>query len=357
MQRALSFLFAVLAICAGVFAYMQHSDVADLRSQLATVTAERDAALADTARAKAGVEIATENIARLTAERDAAKERAKGGDSPASSMHFPTNPPKGGDDSGGKSMMAGIAKMFESDEGKKMMRSQMAMGIKMIYGSLATDLKLDPKVGDQVLALLADRQAAMSEMAFGAMKDGVIDEAAGKEMAAKSETLKKEYDEKLRAVLGDEGMTKLNDYERTANDRAMLSMHEQQFAAAGAPLEPVQRDSLLQIMKDERLKTPTSAFDASNKSDPSKAFSAMKDDAAVEKWLAQEEDYQRRVLEAAPRTLSPDQVNALQQSFKQQLEMQRFGVKMGKEMFKGGSGSGSVNMTVMPGAAPVAPAK
>ena len=106
-------------------------------------------------------------------------------------------------------------------------------------------------------------------------------------------------------------------------------------------------------MKDERLKTPASAFDASNQSDPGETFSTLKDDAAVEKWITQEEDYQRRVLQAAPRTLNPDQVSALQQSFKQQLEMQRFGVKMGKEMLKGGSGP----VEVEPPAPSVSPAK
>ena len=40
-------------------------------------------------------------------------------------------------------------------------------------------------------------------------------------------------------------------------------------------------------------------------------------------------------MKAATGTLNPDQVNALQESFKQQLELQKFGVKMGKEMFKG----------------------
>ena len=41
------------------------------------------------------------------------------------------------------------------------------------------------------------------------------------------------------------------------------------------------------------------------------------------------------MVQAATKTLNPDQVNALQESFKQQLELQRFGVKMSKEMFKG----------------------
>jgi hypothetical protein len=345
---------AVLAICAGVFALIQHSDVAELRSQLGKLTAERDAALDAAARAKAGMDLASENVSRLTAERDAAINRAKGSGGAGSGMPFPTMPPKSGDEGGGNPMMQGIAKMFGSEEGKKMMRAQMAMGIKMQYGGLAKELNLDPKVADQVLALLGDRQAAMSEATFSAMKGGAIDDAGGKAIAATAESLKKEYDEKLRAVLGDGGMTQLAEYERTVSDRAMLSLHEQQFAAAGAPLDPAQRDGLIQIMKEERLKTPASVFDGSGKSDPAKAFSAMSDDAAVEKWIAQEEDYQRRVLQAAPQTLNPDQVSALQQSFKQQLEMQRFGVKMGKEMFKGGSGAVSMPPPVAP---PMPPAK
>ena len=246
---------------------------------------------------------------------------------------MPGAPPPAGEKAGG-GMMEGIAKMFSTEEGKKMMRSQMAMGLKMQYGSLAKDLKLDPKVADQVFALLGDRQAALAEATFGAMKGGALDEAATKEISAKSEVLKKEYDEKLKTVLGDSGMTQLQDYERTLGDRMMLNMHEQQFSAAGSPLEQTQRDSLLQIMKDERLKTPASAFEKMNGGDASKTFAAIRDDAAVEKWIAQEQDYQRRVLQAATQALNPDQVNALQESFKQQLEMQRFGVKMSKEMFK-----------------------
>jgi len=338
MQRALIPFLALLTISAGVFAFLQHSDNADLRDRLAAITAERDAALDTAAKAKTGVETATKNIARLTAERNAALDRAQG-IAAAPPMPMPGKPPKTPEESGGKSMMAGMAKMFESEDGKKMMRTQMAMGIKMQYVGIAKDLNLDPKAADQVFALLADQQAAMTEATFAMMQDGGLDEEATKSLSAKTESVKKEYDEKLRAVLGEDGMKQLTGYERTTGDRMMLSMHEQQFAAAGAPLETNQREGLLQIMKTERLKTPASAFDASNQSDPSKAFSAMKDDAAIDKWIAQEEDYQRRVLQAAPNALNPDQVSALQQSLKQQLEMQRFGVKMGREMFKGGSGA------------------
>jgi hypothetical protein len=252
-------------------------------------------------------------------------------------------------------MMQGIAKMFSTEDGKKMMRSQMKMGLKMQYGDLAKALKLDPQTADQVLALLGDRQAALTEATFAAMKDGMLDDAAGKEIAAKAAALKGDYDEKLKTVLGDDGMTQLNGYERTLGDRMMLNMHDQQFTSAGAPLAPEQRDALLQIMQNERMQTPASPFDASNSGDPSKAMAAMRDDAAVDQWLAQEQDYQRRVLQASTQTLNPDQVNALQEAFKQQLEMQKFGVTMSKQMFS--SPGASATITVSPSAPPAASAK
>ena len=354
MKRSFPAILVAFALAAGVFAWVQYSGASSLRQLIADSTAEREAALkatraaeAELARVKAEADLAKENIARLTAERDAALAQAR--NAPLAGA-VPTAPgaPKPGAETGGKGMMQGFAKMFSTEEGKKMMRAQMSMALKMQYGSLAKDLKLDPKVADQVLGLLADRQAALSEAAFGAMKSDGLDEAGTSEMTAKAAALQKEYDEKLKAVLGAEGMAQLKDYERTLGDRMMLAMHEQQFAAAGSALEPAQRDGLLRVMADERKRTPPSAFDMNNQGDPAKQIAAMRDDAAVENWLKQEDAYQQRVLQNATQVLSPDQVNALRESFKQQLDMQRFGIKMSKEMFKGPTDGASV--IVAPGA-------
>ncbi len=349
MKRSLTPIFAVFALAAAAFAWLQYDSAAKLRQNLASLTAERDAArkaaAAELAQVKATADSAAENIARLTAERDAALARAKAlPPSAEATLAVVAKPAK---ESGG-GMMEGIMKMYSTEEGRKMMRAQMSMGLKMQYGGLGKDLKLDPKVADQVFALLGDRQAALSEATFAAMKNGTIDEAAQKEIAAKSATLKNEYDEKLKAVLGDSGMTQLQDYERTLGDRMMLNMHEQQFTTSGSPLESPQRDSLLQIMKEERLKTPAGVFDQANGGNASKAFAAMRDDSAIEKWITQEQDYQQRVLQAATKTLNPDQVNALQDSFKQQLDLQRFGVKMSKEMFKTSPAAPEASVTEAP---------
>ncbi|MEO6789230.1 MAG: hypothetical protein ABI318_24155, partial [Chthoniobacteraceae bacterium] len=304
MQRSLPAILVALAVAAGVFAYVQYNDASALKRQLAEIAAVRKAADAELASLKSAADSAKENIARLTAERDVALARAKNLPPGAPPMPMPGAPPPG--EKAGNGMMEGIAKMFSTEEGRKMMRSQMAMGLKMQYGSLAKELKLDPKVADQVLALLGDRQAALTEATFAAMKNGTLDDAATKEIGEKSGALQKEYDEKLKAVLGDQGASQLKDYERTLGDRMMLNMHEQQFTAAGSPLDPTQRDGLLEIMKDERLKMPESPFDTTNGGDASKKIAAMRDDAAVEKWIKQEQDYQQRVLQAATQALNPD---------------------------------------------------
>ncbi|MEQ1853530.1 MAG: hypothetical protein ABMA01_18280, partial [Chthoniobacteraceae bacterium] len=130
-------------------------------------------------------------------------------------------------------------------------------------------------------------------------------------------------------------------------ERMVLSQLEPQFSAAGAPLEGTQKDALLQIMNQERAKQPKSPFSANN-TDPTAAITAMKDEAAVETWMQQEQQFQQRVLQSAAGTLNPDQINTLRQGFQQQTEMQKFGLKMSREMFKGGDG-GAV---VIPGPPP-----
>ncbi len=361
MQRFLPAIFVVLAVAAGVFAYVQYDGAGALKREIAETSTAREAvqkseaaAQAELARLRSEIADARAYITTLTEARDRALARAGNLPSGSPPMPMPGTPPPA-PEKAGNPMMEGIAKMFETEDGKKMMRSQMAMGLRMQYGGLAKDLKLDPKVADQVMNLLGDRQAALTEAAFSTMKNGALDEAAAKDIGAKSEVLQKEYDEKLKSILGEQGVTQLKDYERTLGDRMMLTMHEQQFTAAGAPLEQAQRESLLQIMKDERLKTAATPFDAANAGDSSKAFAAMRDDAAVEKWLKQEEDYQQRVLQTATKALNPDQVNALGESFKQQLEMQRFGVKMGKEMFGGTGGSAPISASATREAIPPEP--
>jgi hypothetical protein len=105
-------------------------------------------------------------------------------------------------------------------------------------------------------------------------------------------------------------------------------------------------------MADQRAKSAPSPFDETGL-DTGRNLRAMEDDGAIDKWIQDEQDYQRRVLADAPKVLNPDQVIAFQKAMEQTMDMQKFGIKMSKEMFtKKGAGTAPA-----PPAPVVAPAK
>jgi hypothetical protein len=327
---------AVIAVAAVTYAMILKQDMNERDNQIAQLgrdlAAARDAAVkagADAAAARHEVAGLNDNIARLTAERDAARAKAKEGGAADVAAAGGGQAPKANEKPGNP--MNAFAKMFESEDGKKMMKVQMGMVTKMQYGDLARLLKLSPDMSEQVMSLLNDRQAAMAEESFK-MMGGNMDEAGMKEMGKKAEAVKKDYDEKLKAVLGADKFQQMQDYDKTLGDRMMMAQFDQQ---SGSPMQSSQRDQLMQIMAEERKRSQPQIFDTTGLN-PGKGIDALKDDAAVDRFLQQEADYHQRVLNAATKTLSPDQINALQQTFKQMAEMQKFGIKMSREMIKSG---------------------
>jgi hypothetical protein len=340
---------AVIAVASLTYALVErweviehNSIIAGLRRQIAESAQSATDAKAALAKVQQQLDESNANVARLTRERDDAIARLKttsSGDVAAAGA--PGAPADAG--KGKPQGYAAFAKMFESEEGRKMMKSQGAMMTRMMYSDLARVLKLSPQDAEQVMAMLNDRQSAMSEGQFKFMGEGKFDEATAKQMGEQSAEVKKDYDAKLKGLLGEQKFQEMQDYERTLGDRMALTQYETQFSAAGVPLKTEQRDALLGIMARERKNSPPPILDNTGQ-DPAKSFAAMRDDASVEKYFAQEEEYQRRVMAAAtkgPNPLSPDQVNALQQGFKQFGEMQKFGMKMMQQMIKEGGAPGA----------------
>ena len=230
-----------------------------------------------------------------------------------------------------------MKKMFTDPEMKKAMRSQQAMGIQMMYGDLAKELGLAPDDARQVMELLADRQMAMS--------------AEGMKMwGGEASRWRNGGGEQKKDRGGPEGIRRANRSDprqgrhgedegirTTIGDRMQIQQFKNAFSASGTPLEEAQATGLLAIMKEERLKEPPSPFDASSK-DPGAAMKAMQSDEMLDKLMASQEELGKRVLDRARTVLSPDQMTQFEQIQKQQLEMQKMGVKMGREMMKNGQG-------------------
>ena len=328
MQRVIIALLAIAALACGGFAYHFQSQLSALSDELAALTNERDAARAAEKLAQREAASAKENSARLTRERDVAKANAKKAADVApliARAEVAAAPEGEGKKDEKKDFMAGMAKMFEGEEGKKMLRAQSDMVVKMMYGDLAKELKLSPKDAETVMALLADRQGALTTAGMSVM-------SGGEDAAKKVGDLKKEQDANLKAALGEDGFKQLEGYERTLGDRMMLQQFDGQFNAAGSPLVGQQRQDLLAVMTAERAKTPASALSNGN-SDPGAAMAAMQDESLMTEYMKNEAEYQQRVLQKSAGVLNPDQVNTLGKAFEQQKTMTEFGMKMSKGMF------------------------
>jgi hypothetical protein len=167
---------------------------------------------------------------------------------------------------------------------------------------------------------------------FGKEKpEGASLEDAGKEVQAN----KAEYDAQLESILGKDGFAKLGEYERTVGDRMTMQQYKQSLSASGVPLTDQQSAGLMGIMKEERLKQPASPLDSGGQ-DIAGTMKAFQDEQGIEKILASQEAFNQRVRDRAHTVLTPDQMVQFENAQKQWLEMQKFGIKMGASMFKGG---------------------
>lgn len=227
--------------------------------------------------------------------------------------------------------MQAMAKMFNDPETRKAMRVQQAMGIRMMYGDLPKELGLTPGETEQILELLTDRQMAMTQKGMEFMNGGKQDEAKQKEVGQKMDESREGYDQQLQGVLGQERFAKLQTYERTMGERMAINQIEQQFTARGMALKGTQRQQLLQTMIDERLKAPPTPWDPGKK-DMTAQMRAFGSEETVNRMFEQQKQVNARVLDRARAFLSLDQVNALQQSQQEFLQMQEVGLKMSREM-------------------------
>lgn len=321
MQKILIALLTLSTAVGAWMAFQYRDQLTTKDAQIAALTAERDAASAAEKAALAAADLSRENIDRLTRERDRLLAQAKvRPPEPGPGATLP--PPDAGNPDARPPTLAGMAAMMRTPEGKKMIQNRSASMVRMQYADLAKRLKLSQQDSVVFMGLLADRQTALATARLNAGGNSA-------ESAAQRSAIEGEFNEKLKGMLGEEAFGQLGEYEKTVDERGMVSQIEDQFSSAGTPLDTTQKENLVQLMATEREKSPESPFDPS-KNDPTTVLNALRDDATFSTWEKQQQDYQARVLQAATKTLTPDQVNTLKQSLEQKAEREKAGLQMFK---------------------------
>lgn len=320
MQKILIALLTVTT-AVGAWLALQYRDQLGLKdAQIAALTNERDAARAAEKAALAADDLSRENIDRLTRERDRLLAQAKAQPPMANPGAMPPPGPGGGEP--GRPDFSGMLAMMKSPEGQKMMQNRSASMVRTRYAELAKRLKLSPQDSTVLMGLLADRQTALTSARINSG-------GSSEKSAAQVSAIEGEFSEKLKGMLGEEAFGQLGEYEKSVEERGMVSNFEDQFNSAGTPLEATQKESLIQLMATEREKSPANPFDPS-KNDPTTVLNALKDDTTFSAWEKQQQEYQTRVLQAAAKTLTPDQVNTLKQTLEQKTERDKGSLQMFK---------------------------
>jgi hypothetical protein len=209
-----------------------------------------------------------------------------------------------------------------------------------MYGPLITDLNLPPEQQQKLNDLLLDQQMQTIERSQMFNEEGMD----LKKIGETAKDIAKESDTAIEELLGTEKFQEFQEYKKTMPERMQLSEFKEQLQETGYPLREDQAKQMLTVLKEERERYPP-VFDAN--AGQGKNFESLFQDGAMERQMEWQEEVNRRVQERLASVLSLDQIKAYAAMQEQQLSMQKFGIKMAREMFGKGGG------VTAPGAPPV----
>jgi hypothetical protein len=220
-----------------------------------------------------------------------------------------------------------LAKMMKDPAMKEMIRTQQKIMVNTQYGPLFKDLALSSERKDKLSQLLLDQQMEAMEHAQDLFGTNTVDVT---KVSATNEEQESKARDGIKALLGDQ-YPYYEDYKKTMSDRIQLEQLKSQLDGTKTALNNAQVKDLLYVIADEREKNPPVISQ-----DPQAAaanLQKMFSGDTMEKQVQWQEELNRRVLERAGTILSAEQLKSYTDFQNQQLEMQKFGMKMAREMF------------------------
>jgi len=308
----------------------QQNQVAALRGELDATAQQVDDLQAAQKRAERQRRALAGQAEELTAQLQARRAAEATVAAPA-----PAAPPpvaegaKPDEEKGGLGKM--LSKMMQDPDTRKFIREQQRMMMDQMYAPLVKQMGLTPEQATQFKDMLADNAMKAAEKAsavFGSLAS-----------TNRNETLKtltaeqKNFDEQLKAFLGDARYAQYKDYQETVGERTMLNQFKMQ-AGSDYNLSDPQTEALLTFMKEERknVAATTGLPLGDTDKDPAKLEALMSDDK-VDQILQAQETIGQRVYERARTILSPEQLETLGKFQTNQMQMMRMGMGMMKKMF------------------------
>lgn len=169
-----------------------------------------------------------------------------------------------------QSPLQALAALMSTPEVRESLREQAAAEMEPQYSALYERLQLPEKKLAAFKDILAEKISAEMDLGFEAMA-AMTDTNRIAEIREREKTLKKEYDDKILKLIGEEKFGIYQQFERTQPERSQVRELGQVLEGVGMPLTKNQEHDLVMAMHEER----TNGFDdvATRSFDPA-AFTA-----------------------------------------------------------------------------------
>jgi Spy/CpxP family protein refolding chaperone len=335
MRRTLIFLLLLAGVGAGLGFYVEMRNAKALSAQLDEARQKLKFSDEQLAAKTGSIKELEHNISILKSEAEALRTRLKSGEVEIASQ-APADGATGSEGGKKPDIMGQMTKMMKDPAFKNMMKPQMEAQMRKMYGDFFKKLNLTPDTEKKFMDLMTEHSLAAMEMG-GNIYSG--DKEKLNQSADDFKAKQEEHDRQVTELLGADGAAQFKDYQKTLADRMALDGLRGQLSGVNA-LQQQQSDALLKIMGEERAKSPQLKINDQN--DPAGAMKELSKPGVLENYVKHQEELNTRVANRAISVLTPEQYKQFQEFQKQQLEMQKFGMKMaGQFMNPEKSGTGA----------------
>lgn len=239
-----------------------------------------------------------------------------------------------GKPAGAGAMGKWLGQMLKDPAMKKVIRTQQATALRMMYGDLVKQWALSPAETDTFYNLLLDKQMGAMDASQSSLQSGAA--AAGEATAA----VTKDYEARIKASLGDNLYQQYQDYEKTVADRVILNQFQTQMGTSGgAALTTDQSNFLIHTMGEERQAQAANGNTAASMPGSFGTAGFQMDQKSIDAFAQAQTEINQRVDQRALGVLSPAQIEALKTYQSQMVDMQKASMSMAAKMM-GGDGKG-----------------
>jgi hypothetical protein len=227
-------ILAAASFALAVFAWIQHRELAELRTRKADENAVE-------AVFEKRLAAAQDNVRELEKQLDELRTGAL-----AQQKSGALVPPAG--DPSSMSWMTGLASFIDRPEMQRMFTTQQRLAIERRFARLFKQLNLPPEQQEKFKALLLEQQTAAMDTFIVAAQKGLNPMQNEAELSKLAKDAQGDVDRQIKELLGDASYSQYDSFRKAEPQRAVVAQLQQNLSYDDEPLTRDQSEKLAQVL-------------------------------------------------------------------------------------------------------------